>query len=211
MVVEAQDDPVLKRILNDSFLTTPDGMPLVWAGRFLHRKAGVSRVYGPDLMREIFQATEGSGVRHFFYGGAEGVAEALREEMLKRFPESEIVGVHTPPFRALTNEEETDLHQQLLAAKPDIIWVGLGAPKQEHFMAEHVEKLPCKLMIGVGAAFDFYTGRVRQAPRWMQRSGLEWVFRLAQEPRRLVARYLKTNPRFLWMLGAQAFLAKDFR
>lgn len=203
VLIEAQDDPELKRILNDSFLTTPDGMPLVWAGRFLRRNREVGRVYGPDLMSEVFRASEGSGVRHFFYGGADGVAEKLRETMLSRFPGSEIAGTHTPPFRPLTEAEEASLHQQLLAANPDIIWVGLGAPKQEKFMAERFEKLPGKLMIGVGAAFDFHTGRVRQAPGWMQRCGLEWLFRLGIEPRRLFARYARTNPRFLGLLGRE--------
>ncbi|MEM7012698.1 MAG: WecB/TagA/CpsF family glycosyltransferase [Verrucomicrobiota bacterium] len=203
VVVEAQDDPELKQILNDSVLTTPDGMPLVWAGRRLH-KEDVGRVYGPDLMREVFRATEGTGVRHFFYGGAERVAEDLRREMLRRFPDSEVVGVYSPPFRELNAAEEDKLVLQLQETKPDIVWVGLGAPKQERFMAEYIDRLPCKLMIGVGAAFDFYTGRVRQAPLWMQRSGLEWTFRLAQEPRRLFSRYAKTNPRFLYLLGKQA-------
>ncbi|MFT5470392.1 MAG: N-acetylglucosaminyldiphosphoundecaprenol N-acetyl-beta-D-mannosaminyltransferase [Verrucomicrobiales bacterium] len=203
VVIEAQDDPELKRILNDSLMTTPDGMPLVWVGRHLKRKREVSRVYGPDLMREVFAAGEKTGLKHFFYGGAEGVAEELQEEMLRRFPNSEIVGTYTPPFRPLNQLEEADLNEQLLEAKPDIIWVGLGAPKQEKFMAEQIDKLPCKLMIGVGAAFDFYAGRVRQAPRWMQRIGLEWLFRLAQEPRRLLPRYIRTNPRFLALLGRQ--------
>lgn len=203
VVIEAQDDPELKRILNESLLTTPDGMPLVWVGRHLKRRRDIGRVYGPDLMRETFAKSEGTGLRHFFYGGAEGVAEELREKMLERYPNSEIVGTHTPPFRPLNKIEEADLHQQLLDAKPDIVWVGLGAPKQEKFMAEHIDKLPCKIMIGVGAAFDFLTGRVRQAPKWMQRSGLEWAFRLSQEPKRLFSRYAKTNPRFLALLGRQ--------
>jgi len=195
-VVEAQDDAAFKNILNGAFLCTPDGMPMVWAGRLRgHRE--MSRVYGPDLMLDVCAWSESSGCRHFFYGGSEGVAELLAQKLKARFPKLEVCGTFTPPFRPLSAEEVAGLQQQITAAMPDILWVGLSTPKQEKFMAEYLPKLDVTLMIGVGAAFDFHSGRVRQAPRWMQRSGLEWFYRLCCEPRRLAKRYFRNNPLFV--------------
>ena len=194
-VMEAQDDAAFKTILNRAFLCTPDGMPMVWAGRLAgHRE--MSRVYGPDLMLEVCAWSETSGCKHFFFGGAEGVAALLAEKLKVRFPKLAVVGTFTPPFRPLNPAEVTHLRQQISAARPDILWVGLSTPKQEKFMAEFLPQLEVTLMIGVGAAFDFHSGRVRQAPRWMQRSGLEWLYRLGSDPRRLAKRYLRNNPRF---------------
>jgi len=196
-VMEAQADAAFKNILNDAFLCTPDGMPMVWAGRLNgHREMG--RVYGPDLMLAVCAWSETSGARHFFYGGADGVAELLAGKLQARFPKLAVAGTFTPPFRPLTAEEIARLQAQIAAAKPDILWVGLSTPKQEKFMAEFLPKLDVTLMLGVGAAFDFHSGRVRQAPRWMQRSGLEWFYRLCSEPRRLARRYFRNNPLFLW-------------
>jgi len=196
-VMEAQDDPAFKNILNRAFLCTPDGMPMVWAGRLGgHRE--MSRVYGPDLLRDVCSWSETSGCKHFFYGGADGVAELLAQKLTARFPKLEVVGTFTPPFRSLNAEELVKLQQLIAAGKPDILWVGLSTPKQEKFMAEFLPKLDVTLMVGVGAAFDFLSGRVRQAPRWMQRSGLEWFYRLCCEPRRLARRYFRNNPLFLW-------------
>ncbi len=195
-VMEAQDDDDFKSILNDAFLCTPDGMPMVWAG-WLHGHREMSRVYGPDLMLEVCAWSETSGARHFFYGGADGVAERLAENLKARFPRLAVAGTFTPPFRPLTAEETARLQAQIAAARPDILWVGLSTPKQEKFMAEFLPKLNVTLMAGVGAAFDFHSGRVRQAPRWMQRSGLEWLYRLCSEPRRLARRYFRNNPLFL--------------
>jgi N-acetylglucosaminyldiphosphoundecaprenol N-acetyl-beta-D-mannosaminyltransferase len=196
-VMEAQDDAAFKQILNGAFLCTPDGMPMVWAGRLNgHREMG--RVYGPDLMQDVCAWSETSGCRHFFYGGADGVAELLRQKLQARFPKLQVVGTFTPPYRALNAEEKARLQAQIAAAKPDILWVGLSTPKQERFMAEYLPQLEVTLMVGVGAAFDFLSGRARQAPRWMQRSGLEWFYRLCCEPRRLARRYLRNNPLFLW-------------
>ena len=195
-VMEAQADAAFKNILNGALLCTPDGMPMVWAGRLAgHRE--MSRVYGPDLMLEVCAWSETSGCRHFFYGGAEGVAERLARELKARFPRLQVAGMFTPPFRALNAAEECRLLALVREAKPDILWVGLSTPKQEKFMAEFLPKLDVTLMIGVGAAFDFHSGRVRQAPRWMQRGGLEWVFRLGCEPRRLAKRYFRNNPLFV--------------
>jgi len=201
-VSEAQSDPAFRKILNNSFLCTPDGMPLVWVGRAKGQRH-MDRVYGPDLMLAVMEASEKAGWRHFFYGGANGVAEALRYRLLQRFPKLLVTGTYEPPFRPLDPSERSDLQRQVAAAAPDILWVGLSTPKQERFMAEFLPELNATLMIGVGAAFDFHAGRVKQAPRWMQRSGLEWFFRLCSEPRRLWKRYLKNNPLFVVRLLAQ--------
>jgi len=203
-VSEAQADPDFRAVLSGAFLNTTDGMPLVWLGR---RAVGgwVDRVYGPDLMLEIFRATQSTACRHFFYGGAPGVAEVLKQRMETRFPGVTICGLYCPPFRALAAGEEAELQRLVREARPDIIWVGLSTPKQERFMHEYLPRLETTLMFGVGAAFDFHAGRVRQAPRWMQRSGLEWFYRLCAEPRRLGRRYLVNNPLFLLRLLGQFF------
>ena len=201
-VSEAQSDPEFRKILNQSFLCTPDGMPLVWVGRFRGHQE-MDRVYGPDLMLAVMEESEKRGWRHFFYGGANGAAEALRQRLLKKFPRLQVVGVYEPPFRPLDKTERRQLGELTAAARPDIFWVGLSTPKQERFMAEHLAELDTTLMAGVGAAFDFHAGRVAQAPRWMQRSGLEWFFRLCSEPRRLWKRYFKNNPLFLLRIAAQ--------
>jgi N-acetylglucosaminyldiphosphoundecaprenol N-acetyl-beta-D-mannosaminyltransferase len=195
-VTEAQDDPVFRSILNGAFLNTPDGMPMVWMGR-LQGFSEMGRVYGPDLMLRLCEHSASRGITHFLYGGKPGVAEELKGRLEERFPGLKIVGTWTPPFGPLSKKEESELIEQVARLKPDIFWVGLSTPKQERFMAEHWRKLNATLLIGVGAAFDFHAGRIRQAPLWMQRSGLEWLFRLACEPRRLWKRYLRNNPVFI--------------
>lgn len=201
-VIRAQSDDEFRRILNSAFLNTTDGMPLVWLGR---REIGsfVGRVYGPDLMLEVFKATENTEFRHFFYGGAPGVAEALKSRFESQFPKAKICGVYCPPFRPLNAEEEAEFIALIREKKPDMIWVGLSTPKQERFMAEYLPKLETTLLFGVGAAFDFHTGRVSQAPRWIQRAGFEWLYRMLSEPRRLGRRYLVTVPVFLWLIAGQ--------
>jgi N-acetylglucosaminyldiphosphoundecaprenol N-acetyl-beta-D-mannosaminyltransferase len=207
-VMEAQDDSGFKNILNRAFLCTPDGMPMVWAGK-LNGHREMRRVYGPDLMLDVCAWSETNGCKHFFYGGADGVAELLAQKLKTRFPKLAVAGTFTPPFRALSADEEKNLQAQIRAAQPDILWVGLSTPKQEKFMAEFLPKLDVTLMIGVGAAFDFHSGRMRQAPRWMQRTGLEWLYRLGSEPRRLAKRYGRNNPRFvLGFLGQLTGLKK---
>jgi N-acetylglucosaminyldiphosphoundecaprenol N-acetyl-beta-D-mannosaminyltransferase len=208
-VMEAQDDAAFKDILNGAFLCTPDGMPMVWAGKLRgHRE--MSRVYGPDLMLDVCAWSETRGAKHFFYGGADGVAQRLAEKLKQKFPKLQVAGTFTPPFRALNADEEKNLRKQVAALKPDIFWVGLSTPKQEKFMAEFLPKLDATLMIGVGAAFDFHSGRVRQAPRWMQRSGLEWFYRLCREPRRLAKRYFRNNPLFLLKIFCQSAGLKKY-
>lgn len=197
-VTESRYDLELRRAYNQSWLTTPDGMPLVWLG-----PPGVGRVYGPDLLLDICDAGRAVGLRHYLFGGVSGVAETLTRRLEQLCPGVEIVGSFEPPFRPLTTAEFQAWQAEIARLRPDVIWVGLGAPKQERFMAAHWQELDAGVMIGVGAAFDFLSGRIRQAPRWMQRSGLEWLFRLCTEPRRLAPRYLKTNPIFVLRVLAQ--------
>lgn len=201
-VMESQRDPELKRIHNAAGLVTPDGMPLVWLSRVLGFPH-VERVYGPDLLLALCERSIQRGYRHFFYGGAPGVAEKLVLRLQSRFPGLTVCGTYAPPFRPLTPEEDREVMAQIDAAKPDIVWVGISTPKQQRWMAEHVGRLHAPVLIGVGAAFDFHAGVKRQAPRWMQRSGLEWCFRLLAEPRRLWRRYLLDNPSFVWLVLLQ--------
>ncbi len=208
-VMEAQADAAFKKILNDAFLCTPDGMPMVWAGR-LDGHAEMRRVYGPDLMLDVCAWSETSGAKHFFYGGADGVAELLAQKLKNKFPKLQVVGTYTPPFRALNEAELKALQEKVSVTRPDFFWVGLSTPKQEKFMAEFLPQLDATLMVGVGAAFDFHSGRVSQAPRWMQRSGLEWFYRLCSEPRRLWKRYLRNNPLFVLFFLLQKTGLKKF-
>lgn len=201
-VCEAQEHPDFKTVLNGSFLTTPDGMPMVWCGwKEGHRS--MDRVYGPDLMLQVIEEGVPRKVRHFLFGGKDGVAEGLKAKMEARFPGVIFTGCQTPPFRDLNDAELADLQHRLHEEKPDIVWVGLGCPKQERFMARYLPLLDTTLMIGVGAAFDFHSGTVPQAPFWMQRAGLEWFYRLTKEPKRLWRRYVYNNPLFIGRLLLQ--------
>ena len=208
-VMEAQEDVTFRKILNEAFLCTPDGMPMVWAGK-LNGHPEMRRVYGPDLMLDVCAWSERNPCRHFFYGGAPGVAQSLAGKLKARFPKLEIVGTFTPPFRPLNADEEKQFVETVRVVKPDILWVGLSTPKQEKFMVEFLPKLDVALMIGVGAAFDFHSGRVKQAPRWMQRSGLEWFYRLCQEPWRLAKRYFRNNPLFVIKIITQLCNQKKY-
>src|SRR5581483_3437108 len=201
-IMEAQRDHSLREILNRSMLTTPDGMPTVWVGRW-YGKAHMDRVYGPDMMLEVCRRSVEKGYTHFFYGGNSGVAENLRTVLTDRFPGLRVVGTYTPPFRPLGKEERAELHAQVAASRPDFFWVGLSTPKQERYMAEFLPQLDATVMCGVGAAFDVHTGRIQDAPRWMKRSGLQWAHRLLQEPRRLGRRYLVNNPKFMVAITSQ--------
>ncbi len=208
-VMEAQSDPDLRATLNQAFLNTPDGVPMVWVGRAQGHK-GMSRVYGPDLMLEVFRLGVDRGYRHFFYGGNTGVAQALEEALQARFPGTEIVGTHTPPFRPLNESEESEIVDAVRIARPDIIWVGLSTPKQERFMRDYLTRLDTTLMFGVGAAFDIHIGKIKEPPAWIKNSGLQWAHRLGQEPRRLWRRYLYNNPRFILKIGAQFLGLKKY-
>jgi N-acetylglucosaminyldiphosphoundecaprenol N-acetyl-beta-D-mannosaminyltransferase len=194
-VTEAQHDSEFKTILNSAGLVVPDGMPLVWIGR-RHRFNMPRRVYGPELFATFCEQTASKGYRHFFYGGAPGVAEALASQFVSRFSGVVVAGTYSPPFRALTPEEDREIIHAIEGAQADIVWVGLSTPKQERWMFEHRDRLNVPVLVGVGAAFDFYTGRVTQAPAWMGDHGLEWLFRLSVEPRRLWRRYLVCGAEF---------------
>lgn len=208
-VMESQRDPIIKDIHNYSGLTVPDGMPLVWLGR-LHGFSEMGRVYGPDLMLEVCKNFSVKEYKHFLYGGNTGIAEELRDCLIKRFPGINIIGTYTPPFRAINSNEEKHLIDQIANLKPDFFWVGLSTPKQEKFMAECLPKLNAKIMLGVGAAFDILTGRKKDAPNWMKNSGLQWLYRLYQEPQRLWKRYLYNNTLFIYKIILQ-FLKIFFR
>jgi N-acetylglucosaminyldiphosphoundecaprenol N-acetyl-beta-D-mannosaminyltransferase len=195
-VMESQRDPALAAIHNRSGLTTPDGMPMVWAG---HRAGArhMTRVYGPDLMLALCALGAGRGWSMYFYGGAEGTPERLAGQLTARFPGLKVAGTYSPPFRPLTPEEDDEVVARINEAKPDVVWVGLSTPKQERWAAAHRPLLHASAIIAVGAAFDFHAGLLPQAPPWMQQRGLEWAYRLIKEPRRLWKRYLSNNPRFV--------------
>jgi N-acetylglucosaminyldiphosphoundecaprenol N-acetyl-beta-D-mannosaminyltransferase len=201
-IMEAQKNPEFRAILNRSLLTTPDGVPTVWVGRW-RGYSQMRRVFGPDLMLEVCAMSVGKGYTHFLYGGADGVAEQLKASLQRRFPGLRIVGSYTPPFRPLNDTETEDLCTRVSKVKPDIFWVGLSTPKQERFMAEYLPQLDTRVMVGVGAAFDVHTGRIQDAPAWMKSAGLQWLHRLGQEPRRLWKRYLYNNPRFVLKITSQ--------
>lgn len=208
-VMEAQRDPRLRHILNSAALCLPDGMPTVWLGHAQgHRN--MARVYGPDYMAELCQFGICRGYRHFLYGGKPGVAERLRQQLQRRFPGIRIAGTYTPPFSALSAEQEGELRERVSACQPEILWVGLSTPKQERFMAHHVGKLEVPLMVGVGAAFDVHAGRVTDSPDWIKSIGLQWLDRLRKEPRRLWRRYLRNNPAFVWNLLLQMARVRQF-
>ena len=204
-VIESQDDDRLRRIHNEAGMVTTDGMPLVWLSRRrVPPGTEVERVYGPDLMVACFARSEARGWRHFLFGSSPETLERLQAAMRARFPQAPIVGALSPPFRPLHPGEEGAIAAEISAARPDIVWVGLSTPKQERWMAAHVGRVHASVLVGVGAAFDFHAGVKRQAPRLMQRAGLEWAFRMASEPRRLGGRYLRNNPRFAWLVLRQA-------
>ncbi|MGB9465815.1 MAG: WecB/TagA/CpsF family glycosyltransferase, partial [Candidatus Acidiferrum sp.] len=208
-LMQAQHAASFKKILQDADLVVPDGFPLVWLGRrrgFALRR----RVYGPELMERFCEETAPRGYRHYFYGGAPGVAEDLAARLAARFPGLQIAGAYCPPFRPLTQAEDDEVVSLINRACADIVWVGLGAPKQERWMFEHRGRLTAPVLVGVGAAFDFHTGRIAQAPRWMREHGLEWLFRLSREPGRLWCRYLIYGTQFVALVLLEALRPKKF-
>jgi len=192
----SREDAAFGDILRHASLVVADGMPLVWLGRWQGFKQMRRRVYGPELM-ETFCRETGSKYRHFFYGGAPGVADALAQAERQRWG-IQIAGTYCPPFRPLSEEQETEMQRLVEDTHPDVLWVGLSTPKQERWMYEHRNTLRVPVMLGVGAAFDLNTGRQKQAPTWMRENGLEWLFRLCSEPRRLWRRYIVNGSKFLW-------------
>jgi N-acetylglucosaminyldiphosphoundecaprenol N-acetyl-beta-D-mannosaminyltransferase len=202
-VMVAQDDPATHAALSGSTLTVPDGMPLVWALNLLGEQLE-DRVYGPELMLRYSRRCVERGHRVWLYGGRDqGSLAQLALSLRKQHPGIQVIGGYSPPFRPLTREEEDAVIAEINDAKPDVLWVGIGVPKQEKWMAHMRSALDVPVMCGVGAAFDFHAGRIPQAPDWMQRRGLEWIYRIAQEPRRLLPRYLWFNPRFVISMARQ--------
>jgi N-acetylglucosaminyldiphosphoundecaprenol N-acetyl-beta-D-mannosaminyltransferase len=202
-VMAFQEDPELRRAVLNASLVVPDGQPLVWAmnalGSDLH-----SRVYGPELMARYCERAALTGARMFLYGGRnQGALVQLALNLRRRYPGVKIVGGYSPPFRKLTDEEEDAVAAEINRSQADVVWVGIGVPKQEKWMHAMRDRLDAPVLVGVGAAFDFLAGLVPQAPDWMQSAGLEWAYRLGHEPRRLWRRYLRYNPRFVGQFALQ--------
>jgi N-acetylglucosaminyldiphosphoundecaprenol N-acetyl-beta-D-mannosaminyltransferase len=209
-VMEARRDRVFQQLLNDADMVCPDGMPLVWGAQ----RFGLDlrqRVCGPDLMLEFCKRTHEKGYSHYFFGGANGIAERLAEKLTKQFPGLRIAGIYSPPFRKLTAEEDRDVVERINSSHADVLWVGLGCPKQELWMQKHRNSINVPVMLGVGQAFDVHAGTLKRAPQWMCDRGLEWAFRLWTEPHRLWMRYLKTNMRFLTLVARHELHRKRLR
>jgi N-acetylglucosaminyldiphosphoundecaprenol N-acetyl-beta-D-mannosaminyltransferase len=193
-----QEDEEMRDAVLGASLTVPDGQPLKWALNALGHDLP-DRVYGPELMARYCERSAGTGVRMYLYGGRnQGALAQLARNLRLRYPDIQIVGGYSPPFRALTDDEESEVAREINHSGADVVWVGIGVPKQEKWMAHMRDKLVSPLLVGVGAAFDFHADLVPQAPNWMQTLGLEWLYRLIQEPRRLWRRYLRYNPRFVF-------------
>ena len=208
-VTEAQHDPAFKTILNSADLVVPDGMPLVWLGRSRGHQIK-RRVYGPELMEAFLARTQHRGYRHFFFGGAPGISQRLASQLKTAFPQITIADTYSPPFRPPTPDEDQRIIKRINTSNSDILWVGLGTPKQEKWMFEHRNQLNVPVLLGVGAAFDIHAGIKSQAPRLMQEHGLEWLFRLGQEPRRLWRRYLVYGSEFLYWVALEKLGLKKF-
>ena len=208
-IMDCQQDGSLRRIFNGSGLTTPDGMSIVWILNLLGYR-NVNRVYGPDLMQSVCKySSDNEKYTHFLYGGLEGVPEKLARELTQVHPNLNIVGAYSPPFGPIPHDEDKKIVDRINVLSPDIIWIGISTPKQERWMASHIDLLNASVIIGVGAAFDFLSGTKHQAPRWMQRYGLEWLFRLFNEPKRLWRRYI-LYPYFLILVIAQFLGVKEY-
>lgn len=202
-IVDCQRDDEYLKIINSAGMTTPDGMPLVWIGKLRGNKI-IQRTYGPDLMLAMCDFSQPRGYRHYFYGGSQETNTHLIQNLQRKFPHLTIVGGFAPPFQDLKQKENEDIIKHINNTNPDILWIGLGSPKQDYWMYNHRERLNVPVMIGVGAAFDFLAGTKRQAPQWMRKIGLEWFFRLCCEPKRLWRRYLFGNTIFIYFLIKEA-------
>ena len=205
-IVESVYDDRVREAHQRAAVVVPDGMPLVWLGRLLDFNS-IGRVYGPDLMSSVFSRNELRDLRHFFYGSSPAVIDRLTATLKSRFGEFNLVGAHSPPIRPVGFAEDDEVLSHIRQLKPHVVWVSLSTPKQELWLCNHMHKIESGVGIGVGAAFDLLSGTTLQAPRWVQRSGLEWAFRLAVEPRRLFRRYLFIVPRFLYYM-AETFVIR---
>lgn len=197
-VVTSYEDKEYRNIQNSAAMDLPDGRPLSVVS-WLRGHKWAHKVSGPDLMPEIFAVSEEKGYTHYFYGSTEETLSKLKDSLMACYPNLKIVGMYSPPFRPLTESEDEEVIRNINSTSADFIWIGLGAPKQERWMYAHRDKL-CGLMLGVGAGFDFHAKTVKRAPKWMQKYGLEWLYRLSQDPKRLYKRYLITNAKFLWLM-----------
>jgi N-acetylglucosaminyldiphosphoundecaprenol N-acetyl-beta-D-mannosaminyltransferase len=209
IVMECQNDARLRAMVNRASLAVPDGMPLVWVAR-LAGQCQVQRVYGPDLMLSFCELAAQRGYTSYLLGGAPGQPEVVAERLRARYPQLSVVGMHATPARPLPPAECDAVVDEINRLNPDIVWVGLGAPLQEQWMASNRDRIRAPILAGVGAAFDFHSDRVPQAPAWLQQTGLEWLFRLAQEPGRLWRRYLLGNPEFLGRLLVQGLGLRQY-
>jgi len=198
-VVDCQGNKEYKEVINQAYFITPDGMPLVWIGKSKGFN-DIERTYGPDLMLAVCDFGLQKGYRHYFFGGSPETNDRLEISLKGRFPEMNIVGRYSPPFRELTEAEDEQIIDSINRVRPDILWVGLGSPKQDFWMSKYRRRLNVSVLVGVGAAFDFISGVKRQAPRWMRQTGMEWFFRLCCEPRRLARRYFIGNSKFIYFL-----------
>lgn len=194
--VTAYEDAAYRAVQNGAVMAIPDGGPLASLGR----KRGypdMERTTGPSYLEAVLKLSAQTGWRHYFYGSTPETLEKLRLTLEEKYPGAQIAGMYSPPFRPMTEEEDEQIIAQINESKPDFVWVGLGAPKQEAWMAAHQRKVQ-GLMVGVGAAFDYLAGNIQRAPQWMQKCNLEWLYRLLQDPKRLFKRYLVTNTKFIW-------------
>lgn len=208
VVMEAFDDSSFRAIVNEADMVNPDGMPLVWSLRAMGERSA-TRVYGPDATEFLLRVAQDSDIPVAFYGGSEGTLKTLVAEVRRRHPKLKIVFTMSPPFRSLSRAEDKEITRRISDSGARFLFVGLGCPKQEHWVMDHRGRIPA-VMFAVGCAFDFLAGTKAQAPRWMMRNGLEWVFRFASEPRRLAGRYLKHNPRFVILLLYQLMKRRKF-
>lgn len=200
--VTARSNPALMAALDKSFMTLPDGKPLYWVGRSRGLNP-LEQIPGPDFLPAMLSHTQSPPLRHYFYGSTSGTLDRLITELRRRFPGATIVGWESPPFRSLTPDEEEAAMNRIKKSGANLVWIGLGAPKQELWMVTHAPQLKPALLLGVGAAFDFHAGSTKRAPQWVRAAGLEWLHRLLSEPRRLWKRYAKTNSLFIlyWLAG----------
>lgn len=206
-IMEAQKCAALADVYANADMTIPDGMPLVWVGH-AQGQTTMQRVTGPDFMLELFRRQSFAATTHYLYGGEPGVADRLREVLGRRFPQARILGVRTPPFRDLNPAEQREFLEEIRRLRPDVIWVGISCPKQEIFMRRYLPLLETKIMVGVGAAFDYHTGRIRDSADWVKRAGLQWLHRFIQDPKRLWKRYLLNNPPFVFRILCQLLLER---
>lgn len=207
--VMSYEDKNYRDIQNSGFMALPDGKPL----SIVSKKRGfkeAERVTGPDLMEEIFKISEEKGYRHYFYGSTQETLDILKKKLLDKYPNMRIVGMYSPPFRRLTKDEDREIIESINSSNTDFIWVGLGAPKQEIWMSKHKESIN-GLMLGVGAGFDYHAGNISRAPKWMQNMSLEWLYRLSQDPKRLIKRYVETNMKFIKCIFIEKVCNKEIK